>query len=55
VVADAAGRGIAVGLLADYCAGAPQVGLVIGYGAIAADLIEEGLAALADCFAAAAV
>jgi GntR family transcriptional regulator/MocR family aminotransferase len=50
VVIEAARRGVAVDRLADYCAGPRQQGLVIGYGAIATNLIEEGLTVLAGCF-----
>jgi GntR family transcriptional regulator / MocR family aminotransferase len=50
VVIEAARRGVAVDRLADYCAGPRQQGLVIGYGAIATGLIEEGLTVLAGCF-----
>ena len=50
VVAKAAERGVAIDRLADYCAGAPQPGLVVGYGAIPTARIGEGLAVLAECF-----
>jgi GntR family transcriptional regulator/MocR family aminotransferase len=43
VVARARANGVGVQALADFCAGTPQQGLVIGYGGIQLDLIAEGL------------
>ncbi len=42
--------GVAVDRLSRYCAESPQQGLVIGYGAIPAGRVEEGLARLARSF-----
>jgi GntR family transcriptional regulator / MocR family aminotransferase len=53
VTTEADGWGVAVDRLADYYAGTPQPGLVIGYGAIATDLIADGLSVLAGCFSSA--
>jgi GntR family transcriptional regulator/MocR family aminotransferase len=51
VVADARNSGVATEVLAGYCGESPaQSGLVIGYGAIAAEDIGEGLRRLADSF-----
>ncbi|HEU5156771.1 MAG TPA: PLP-dependent aminotransferase family protein [Streptosporangiaceae bacterium] len=47
--ADAAG--VAVEDLARYCAETPQPGLVLGYGAIPLERIDQGLRRLAACFA----
>jgi GntR family transcriptional regulator/MocR family aminotransferase len=48
VVARAAAAGVAVEDLGRYCAGEPQAGLVIGFGAIPLDRIADGLRRLAD-------
>jgi GntR family transcriptional regulator/MocR family aminotransferase len=43
--------GVGVQALGDFCAQAPtQPGLVVGYGAISLDRIDEGLRRLASCF-----
>ncbi len=42
--------GVGVQALGDYCAASNQPGLVLGYGAIARDRIDEGLRRLANCF-----
>jgi GntR family transcriptional regulator/MocR family aminotransferase len=43
--------GVEVQALSDYCAQAPtRAGIVLGYGAIALDRIDEGLRRLASCF-----
>ncbi len=43
--------GVLVPALADFCAQAPaRAGLVLGYGAITRDRIDEGLRRLASCF-----
>jgi GntR family transcriptional regulator/MocR family aminotransferase len=45
-------RGVRVGVLSDYYLGAPaRAGLVIGYGAILASRIDEGMKRLAASFA----
>lgn len=43
-----AAAGVAVEDLGRYCAGEPQAGLVIGFGAIPLDRIADGLRRLAD-------
>jgi GntR family transcriptional regulator/MocR family aminotransferase len=51
VARDARESGVLVSTLASYCGDLPaQPGLVIGFGAIAVDEIEEGLRLLADRF-----
>jgi GntR family transcriptional regulator/MocR family aminotransferase len=47
VVARARANGVGVRALADFCAGTPQHGLVIGYGGIPLEKITEGLRRLA--------
>lgn len=51
VVRRAAGRGVTLQPLADFCAGTPRPGLVLGYGAIPADRIDEGLRRLGAAIA----
>ncbi|HEY3478049.1 MAG TPA: PLP-dependent aminotransferase family protein, partial [Streptomyces sp.] len=46
VVARAAHAGVAVQTLSDLCGGSPVPGLVLGYGSIPVDRIEDGLAVL---------
>ncbi|MEV6908788.1 PLP-dependent aminotransferase family protein [Amycolatopsis sp. NPDC051071] len=53
VVAEAARAGVAVESLSKY--GGTRGGLVIGYGMVGADRIDEGLARLGACFSAARV
>ncbi|TCO61016.1 PLP-dependent aminotransferase family protein [Actinocrispum wychmicini] len=48
VVERAAAAGVGVQALADFCAGPPQQGLVIGYGAIPGAKITEGLRRLRE-------
>ena len=43
-------HGVRLGLLSEYCVDAPQEGIVIGYGAIPASRIDEGLRRLAASF-----
>ena len=50
VVGRARELGVGVESLARYCAGPPQPGVVLGYGAARADLIEEGVRRLATAF-----
>jgi GntR family transcriptional regulator/MocR family aminotransferase len=51
LIARARESGVAVESLARYCAQVPsQAGLVIGYGAIRSEEIDEGLRLLAECF-----
>jgi GntR family transcriptional regulator/MocR family aminotransferase len=52
VLRRARAAGVAVEDLAGYCAETPQQGLVLGYGAISLDRIDQGLRRLAACFAA---
>ena len=54
VVARAGARGVAVARLADFTLGeAVRDGLVLGFGGISGDAIDEGLARLATAFTAA--
>ncbi|MEV4151357.1 PLP-dependent aminotransferase family protein [Amycolatopsis sp. NPDC049691] len=46
VAARASAAGVAVQTLADLCGGSPSPGLVLGYGSIPAERIDDGLAAL---------
>ena len=48
LVRRAAAGGVGVRDLADYCAGAPQSGLVIGYGATTLEQVQAGLALLRE-------
>ncbi|MBG0829696.1 PLP-dependent aminotransferase family protein [Planomonospora sp. ID67723] len=53
VVARARGAGVGVESLAGYCGEEPaQAGLVLGYGAVRPERIDEGLRLLAECFGA---
>ncbi|KFU75397.1 transcriptional regulator, GntR family [Amycolatopsis lurida] len=51
VVAEAASAGVAVESLSTY--GGTRGGLVIGYGLVGSDRVDEGLARLGECFSAA--
>ena len=46
IAARASAAGVAVQTLADLCGGSPSPGLVLGYGSIPAERIDDGLAAL---------
>jgi GntR family transcriptional regulator/MocR family aminotransferase len=48
VITRARARGVGVQALADFCAGPPQQGLVIGYGGIPRERIAEGLRRLRE-------
>ena len=48
VIATARSKGVSVQALGDFCAGPPQQGLVIGYGAISLPKIAEGLRRLRE-------
>ncbi len=50
VVRRAEAAGVGFQPLSDFCGDAPRPGLVLGYGAIPTDRIDEGIATLAACF-----